>query len=62
VWAIIVASFDGIVRLISIKRNAELPLLLIFVGMMGGLLAFGIIGFIAGPVGRAVFYTLLVAW
>ena len=36
--------------------------LLIFSGVIGGLIAFGIIGLFIGPVILAVAYTLLAAW
>ena len=39
-----------------------MPLLLIFVGVIGGLLAFGLVGIFVGPVVLAVAYTLLEAW
>ncbi len=42
--------------------GADLPLLLIFVGVIGGLLAFGLIGLFVGPVLLPVAYTLLKAW
>jgi predicted PurR-regulated permease PerM len=45
-----------------IKKGADLPLLLIFAGVIGGLMAFGIIGLFIGPVVLAVTYTLLKAW
>jgi predicted PurR-regulated permease PerM len=45
-----------------IKRGADLPLPLIFAGVIGGLLAFGIIGLFVGPVVLAVTYTLLKEW
>ena len=45
-----------------IKRGADLPLLLIFAGVIGGLLAFGLVGIFVGPVVLAVAYTLLEAW
>ncbi|MDX2124445.1 MAG: AI-2E family transporter YdiK, partial [Aeromonas hydrophila] len=45
-----------------IKRGADLPLILILVGVIGGLLAMGIIGLFIGPVVLAVGYTLLDAW
>ena len=62
VWAILVATIDNFVRPILIKRGADLPLLLIFAGVIGGLVAFGIIGLFIGPVILAVAYTLLVEW
>lgn len=62
VWTVIVGSIDNFLRPILIKRGADLPLLLIFAGVIGGLVAFGIIGVFIGPVVLAVSYTLLVAW
>jgi len=62
VWSVITGSLDNFVRPILIKRGADLPLLLIFAGVLGGLLAFGVIGLFVGPVVLAVSYTLVVAW
>ena len=56
------ATIDNVVRPILIKRGADLPLLLIFAGVIGGLIAFGLIGIFVGPVVLAVGYTLLGAW
>jgi predicted PurR-regulated permease PerM len=62
VWTIVVGSLDNILRPILIKRGADLPLLLIFAGVIGGLFAFGLLGLFVGPVLLAVGYTLLDAW
>jgi predicted PurR-regulated permease PerM len=62
VWSIGAGSIDNILRPILIKRGANLPFLLIFAGVIGGLLAFGLIGLFVGPVVLAVTYTLLEAW
>ena len=62
VWTLLVAPVDNILRPILIKQGADLPLLLIIVGVVGGLLAFGIIGLFVGPVVLAVAYTLFTAW
>ena len=62
IWSLLVASLDNLLRPLLIKRSANLPLLLIFVGVIGGLLAFGLIGIFVGPVVLAVGYTLLQAW
>jgi len=61
-WSIVTVSLDNVLRPILIKRGADLPLVLIFAGVLGGLFAFGIIGLFVGPVVLAVTYTLLVAW
>jgi len=62
VWTIVVGSLDNILRPVLIKRGADLPLLLIFAGVIGGLFAFGLLGLFVGPVLLAVAYTLLDAW
>ena len=62
VWSVITGSLDNFLRPYLIKKGADLPLLLVFAGVLGGLLAFGIIGLFVGPVVLAVSYTLLVAW
>jgi predicted PurR-regulated permease PerM len=62
VWSLITASLDNFLRPVLIRKGAHLPLLLIFAGVLGGLLAFGIIGLFVGPVVLAVTYTLLQAW
>jgi len=61
-WAIFCGTFDNFLRPMLIKRGADLPLLLIFAGVLGGLIAFGVIGLFIGPVVLAVAYTLLVDW
>ena len=62
VWSVVVSLLDNVLRPMLIKKGADLPLLLIFAGVIGGLLGFGLIGIFVGPVVLAVTYTLLVAW
>ena len=62
IWTLFVVSIDNILRPMLIKRGADLPLLLIFVGVIGGMLSFGLIGIFVGPVVLAVTYTLLQSW
>ncbi|HUH95242.1 MAG TPA: AI-2E family transporter YdiK [Casimicrobiaceae bacterium] len=62
VWSVVVGMLDNILRPMLIRKGADLPLLLIFGGVIGGLIAFGIIGLFVGPVVLAVTYTLLNEW
>lgn len=62
VWSIAVGMIDNFLRPVLIKRGADLPILLIFAGVIGGLLSFGVIGLFVGPVVLAVAYTLLAQW
>ena len=62
VWALVVSVMDNFLRPVLIRRGADLPLILIFAGVIGGLIAFGIVGIFVGPVVLAVAYTLLDSW
>jgi predicted PurR-regulated permease PerM len=62
VWSLVVGFMDNFLRPVLIRRGADLPLLLIFAGVIGGLVAFGIVGIFVGPVVLAVAYTLLDDW
>ena len=62
VWTVFAGAMDNFLRPILIRKGANLPLLLIFAGVIGGLLAFGLIGIFVGPVVLAVAHTLLNAW
>ena len=58
----VVGTLDNFLRPMLIRMGADLPLLLIFGGVIGGLLAFGLVGIFVGPVVLAVAYTLMQAW
>ncbi len=62
VWTLVVLVLDHVLRALLIRRGADLPLLLIFAGVIGGLVAFGLVGIFVGPVVLAVAHTLLDAW
>ena len=61
-WAIIVGSMDNVLRPVLIRRGGHLPLLLVFSGVIGGLVAFGLVGIFVGPLVLAIAYRLLEAW
>jgi predicted PurR-regulated permease PerM len=62
VWTIVVGTMDNVLRPYLIKKGADLPLLLIFAGVIGGLLSFGLLGIFVGPLVLAVTYTLVGSW
>jgi predicted PurR-regulated permease PerM len=60
---VIAGTLDNVLRPVLIKQGAaELPLLLIFIGVIGGLISFGLIGIFIGPMVLAVTHTLLSSW
>jgi predicted PurR-regulated permease PerM len=62
VWSVLVGSLDNVLRPALIRMGADLPLLLIFAGVIGGLVTFGLVGIFVGPVLLAVGWTLMDAW
>jgi predicted PurR-regulated permease PerM len=56
VWGLaIVSSIDNVIRPLFISGKAKLPILVVVFGVLGGLLAFGLTGVVAGPVIVALF-------
>lgn len=61
-FAIPVMMLDNVLRPVLIRRGADLPLLLVFAGVIGGLIAYGLLGIFLGPTVLAVAYALTNAW
>ena len=62
VWAVMMSVGEGIMRPWLIQRGAKLPVMLVIVGVIGGLLAFGVAGIFIGPVLLAVVKQLVERW
>jgi predicted PurR-regulated permease PerM len=59
---LVVGMIDNIIKPLFISRGSAMPLLLVFLGILGGGLAFGFLGLFIGPTLLAVSYTLLREW
>lgn len=63
VWGlVVVGGVDNVVRPLLMTRGMSMPLTLVFLGVIGGLLAYGLIGVFLGPILVVAAYTLLLAW
>jgi len=62
IFGLVAGTVDNFLRPYLIKKGVDLPLLLILAGVIGGLLAFGVVGLFIAPVILAVAYTLLKVW
>jgi predicted PurR-regulated permease PerM len=60
--ALVVSSVDNFLKPILISRGSNMSLALVFLGVLGGVLAFGFIGIFLGPTLLAVGVTLLKQW
>lgn len=62
-WGFLVISgVDNILKPYLISKGSSLPFVLVFLGVLGGVLAFGFIGVFLGPILLAIGYTLLMEW
>ena len=62
-WSFIIFNpLENVLRPYLISRGSDLPILLILLGMLGGLAAFGLLGIFVGPTILAVGYGLLIDW
>jgi predicted PurR-regulated permease PerM len=57
-----VGSSDNLIRPLLIGKEVEAPAAVIFLGVIGGILAFGFLGLFIGPTMLAVAYNLLQDW
>jgi len=55
---LVVGSCDNLLRPRLVGKDTQLPDLLIFLGTIGGILFFGVLGFIIGPIVAALFVTI----
>jgi predicted PurR-regulated permease PerM len=60
--AVVVSGADHIIRPWFIARGAQLPFLLTVLGVLGGALAFGLLGIFLGPTLLAIGFTLVTEW
>lgn len=63
VWGLLLISgVDNVVKPMLISRGSSMPFLLVLLGVLGGVLAFGFVGLFIGPTLLAVLYGLLGNW
>ncbi len=69
-WAIFVSIYglvvlmgiDNILKPILIAKSGKLPVLVLFLGVIGGMVTWGFTGMFKGAIILAVFYTILNSW
>jgi len=57
-----VSGADSVIRPWFIARGAQLPFVLTVLGVLGGAIAFGLLGIFLGPVLLGIGYTLVNEW
>lgn len=62
IWGVGVSSVDNVVKPMLISQGANMPFILILLGVLGGAMAFGFIGVFLGPTLLAVGYRIIAEW
>jgi predicted PurR-regulated permease PerM len=61
-YMVAVGLVDNVLRPLVLARGLTTPMPIIFVGVVGGTIAYGISGLFLGPIVLAVAWALLMAW
>ncbi len=61
-WGLMVGMLDNVVKPLLISRGGSTPMILVMLGVLGGALAFGVIGMFLGPTLVALGYSLFEQW
>jgi predicted PurR-regulated permease PerM len=62
IWCIVVGLMDNVLKPLLLGRGVPVPILVIFLGAIGGFMAMGIIGLFVGAIVLSVGYKLFLAW
>ncbi len=61
-WMILASASDNVLKPILLARGVDVPMLVIFIGSIGGFVSSGFVGLFIGPVVLSVGYELFLAW
>ncbi len=61
-WGVMVGMLDNVVKPLLISRGGSTPMILVMLGVLGGAVAFGVIGMFLGPTLVALSYSLFEQW
>lgn len=62
IWCLFVGLLDNVLKPLLLGRAAAVPMVVVFLGVIGGFMSMGIIGLFVGAIVVSVGYKLLLAW
>ena len=62
IWCLFVALIDNVLKPLLLGRGVAVPIVVVFLGAIGGFVALGIIGLFVGAIVLSVGYKLFLAW
>jgi predicted PurR-regulated permease PerM len=62
IWSAIPMFIDNVLKPILLGRGVDVPMIVVLLGAIGGLLAFGVIGLFTGAIILVLGYTMMKVW
>jgi predicted PurR-regulated permease PerM len=62
IWSLLVGASDNVLKPLLMGRGSKTPMLVLFLGSLGGFLAGGILGLFVGAVVLSIGYAVFMAW
>ena len=62
IWALLIGASDNVLKPLLMGRGSKTPMLVLFMGSLGGFMAGGILGLFVGAVVLSIGYTVFMAW
>lgn len=62
IWGLLVGASDNVLKPLLMGRGSQTPMLVLFIGSLGGFIAGGILGLFIGAVVLSMGYTVFMAW
>ena len=62
IWAVLVGGSDNVLKPLLMGRGSRVPMLVLFLGSLGGFISSGILGLFLGAVILSLGYTVFMAW
>ena len=62
IWCMIVGLMDNVLKPLLLGRGSAVPVVVVFLGVIGGFVAMGIVGLFVGAIVLSVGYKLFLAW
>ena len=62
IWMVLASASDNVLKPILLARGVDVPMLVIFIGSVGGFLTSGFVGLFIGAIVLSVSYELFRSW
>lgn len=62
IYGVVLLAIDSVIKPLLISKSGKLPFLVLFLGVIGGMIAWGFTGMFKGAIIVAVFYTVFTTW